>query len=76
MDRKASMVEFMEDMLKYAKAGALRAFVGTGVGMDGQIVGGFCRGGDREDLSLMLGESVCLQHRLCDMLRNINDGEI
>lgn len=73
--RPAPLEQFLSDTLKAARNGSLRAFCAVGVGMDGTTVGGYCSG-EGKDTMLMPGEVTCLQHRLIDSIREVNDGRV
>lgn len=65
----------LTDMLTAARNGSLRAVCIVAVGMDGCTLSAHATS-DGPDRMLLIAEAVCLQHRLTDMVREVNGGRI
>lgn len=69
----SGLIEHLTECIEWAQDGHLRSFLTLGVGRDGCSFAGFSTI-EQSDLLVLIGESVCLTHRLIDMVKEINDG--
>ena len=71
----SGLVQFLEGTLALAKGGHVRAFIGVMVGYDSGTASSWSTA-DGPDRMRLLAEATCLQQRILDRIREVNDGAI